>query len=147
MRFHETTYSIFLDDLDAIGVLHNSRYLLVFERALGAFWRHLGWTNLLDYEANPDGLQVVRENRVEYLRPVRGVEEVRVRTFVERLGQTSITFGFLMLPTDDETPFARGTRVMVKIDPEARTPSPFSNDFRGMIEKWLGSRADDAGRP
>ena len=145
MRFFETTYPIFLDDLDAIGVLHNSRYLLVFERALGAFWRHVGWKDILDYEANPDSLQVVRENRVEYLRPVMGEEEVRVRASLRKLGRTSLTFGFEMRSMDGDVLFARGTRVMVKIDAGTRRPSPITGAAKEMLRPWLDSDADSPG--
>ncbi len=141
MRFFETVHGVFLDDLDAIGVLHNSRYLSFFERALGAFWHHLGWRRTTDYWNRPDALQVVRENQVEYLRPVEDVDEVKVRTSIEKLGRTSIVFGFQMLPMDDGLPFARGRRVMVKVDPKARIPSPWTKAFRDLMDPWVHSSA------
>ncbi|MEQ4720536.1 hypothetical protein [Nonomuraea sp. B19D2] len=33
------------DDLDAMGLLHNSRYSLLVERAIGAYWQRLGWAH------------------------------------------------------------------------------------------------------
>lgn len=137
MRCLETVHGIFLDDLDAIGVLHNARYLLMFERALGAFWRHLGWRRMLDYESNPDRLQVVRENRVEYLRPVKAVDEVRIHTWIGKLGRTSMSFRFRMLPTDGDAPFAEGTRVVVKVDLGSRRPAPWSNGLRDLVSPWV----------
>ena len=37
------TIMIYFDDLDAMGVVHNGRYVIVFERALGAYWTRAGW--------------------------------------------------------------------------------------------------------
>jgi len=37
------TVMIYFDDLDAMGVVHNGRYVILFERALGAYWTRAGW--------------------------------------------------------------------------------------------------------
>ena len=50
MRFHENVMGVYFDDLDAYQILHNARYLLLFERTIGSFWRHLGWGAVLDAE-------------------------------------------------------------------------------------------------
>src|SRR5687768_15399103 len=36
---------VYFDDLDAMGLLHNSRYALLVERAIGAYWGRLGWAS------------------------------------------------------------------------------------------------------
>ena len=38
MRFYEAIHGVYFDDLDALQILHNSRYLLLFERTIGSFW-------------------------------------------------------------------------------------------------------------
>ena len=43
MRFHEAKHGVYFDDLDAFHILHNARYLLLFERTIGSFWEHLGF--------------------------------------------------------------------------------------------------------
>ena len=37
------TAMIYFDDLDAMGVVRNGRYVILFERALGAYWTRAGW--------------------------------------------------------------------------------------------------------
>ena len=64
---------------------------------------------------------MVRVNHFEYIRAVEGVDEVRVRVWVEKLGRTSLTFGFSVLPIDEDTPYAIGHRVLVCVDPDAQT--------------------------
>jgi acyl-CoA thioester hydrolase len=70
MRFHETLHGVYFDDLDAFHILHNARYLLLFEHAIGSFWRRLGWAGVLDFNTNPDQYHLVRANHLEYKRPV-----------------------------------------------------------------------------
>ena len=78
-RFHEEVMGVYFDDLDPFHILHNARYLLLFERTLGAFWMEVfrGGFNESD-----DRFHFVRTNQIEYLRPVAGVGRVRVRVWV-----------------------------------------------------------------
>jgi acyl-CoA thioester hydrolase len=136
MKFHETVHGVYFDDLDVFGILHNARYLLLFERTIGAFWRRLGWKGTLEVKANPDQYQLVRANHVEYLHPVEGVGDVRVRVWVEKLGKTSLTFGFALLLMDQDVECARGSRVLVKVDPVTKVPSPWTPAFREQLASF-----------
>lgn len=136
MRFHEQVHGVYFDDLDPFQVLHNARYLLIFERTVGAFWRHLGWGGLLDAQANPDQYHLVRANHLEYLRAVEGVSDVRARVWVEKLGRTSLTFGFTLLPMDHDVPYAVGTRVVVRVDPATRKPTEWTSSFRERLQPY-----------
>lgn len=137
MRFHENVHDVYFDDLDAFQVLHNARYLLMFERTIGSFWRHLGWGGLLDAQKNPDQFHLVRANHVEYLRPVYGVGQVRVRVWVEKLGRTSLSFGFRMLPLDQDLEHARGSRVVVRVDPATLKPVPWTERVRDSLAPYV----------
>ena len=139
MRFHEVVHGVYFDDLDALGVLHNSRYIFLMERTIGDFWKKMGWGGLAELERNPDQFHLVRVNHLEYLRAVQGEDEVRVRVWVQKLGNTSLTFGFSVLPVDEDTIFSQGHRVLVCVDPETRRPKPWSDEFR---ERLLPYRAD-----
>ena len=136
MRFHEQVHGVYFDDLDPFQVLHNARYLLIFERTVGAFWRHLGWGGLLDAQGNPDQFHLVRVNQMEYLRAVEGVSDVRARVWVEKLGRTSLTFGFCLLPMDHDLPYATGTRVVVRVDPVTRKPAEWTAPFRERLAPY-----------
>jgi acyl-CoA thioester hydrolase len=137
MRFHESIHGVYFDDLDALQILHNARYLLLFERTIGSFWaRAMGWSGL-DGPTNPDRFHLVRTNQIEYIRPVTNIGDVRVRIWVEKLGKTSLTFGFRILPMDEDVDFARGSRVIVCVDPKTRKPAPFSDDFRKKVAPYI----------
>ena len=76
MKFYETIHDVYFDDLDAFQILHNARYLLLFERTIGSFWSHFGFTGLPSMTTNPDHFQLVRYNELDYLKPVTGIGQV-----------------------------------------------------------------------
>lgn len=136
-RFFEQVMGVYFDDLDPFQILHNARYLLLFERTLGAFWAHVGFGGF-QQEGGPDKFHFVRANTVEYLSPVRGVGNVRVRVWIENLGRTSLTFGFRLMRLDEDVDHAQGTRTVVRVDPETFIPQPWTPEFREKMAPWVG---------
>ena len=130
---------IYFDDLDPYKILHNARYLLLFERTLGAFWMELGLGSLQSTE-DPENFHLVRFNAVDYLSPVRGIGHVRIRVWIEKLGATSLTFAFRMLPLDRDVDHARGKRTVVHVDPSTMQPSPWSENFRRRLAPWMDEK-------
>ena len=105
----------------------------------GAFWKKLGWGGLSQLEQNPDQFHLVRVNHFEYHRAVAEVDEVRARIWVQRLGRTSLSFAFSLLPIDYDEPYCTGHRVLVCVDPLSRKPKPWSDRFRETVAPY---RAD-----
>ncbi|MGH9083115.1 MAG: acyl-CoA thioesterase, partial [Acidimicrobiales bacterium] len=58
--------SVFFDDLDAMGMLHNAGYLVLVERATSAFFEARGWRWEKYPALNPDQFYVVQEQSVQY---------------------------------------------------------------------------------
>ena len=139
MRFYEAIHGVYFDDLDALQILHNARYLLLFERTIGSFWRRTMRWDGIESATSPDRYHLVRTNHIEYLRPVTGIGEVRVRIWVEKLGRTSLVFAMRILPMDEDIDYARGTRVLVCVDPKTRTPAPWSDELRKAVGPYVGS--------
>ena len=135
-RFFETTHGIYFDDLDPFAILHNARYVLLFERALGAFWMHVGWGGFQD-ESSPEQFHLVRSNHVDYLAPVRGVGQVRIRVFIAHLGASSLRFRFLMMPLDRDVPYAEGHRTIIHVDPRTLRPKPWTDGFKDVMNPWV----------
>lgn len=136
MRFHEAVHGVYFDDLDAFRILHNARFILLFERTVGSFWRHLGWGGPIDMDHDPDQFHLVRANHVDYLRPMRGMGQVRVRVWVKRLGRTSLTFSLRCLPLDEDEDYATGTRTLVRVNSETWRPEPWSDKFREALRPY-----------
>lgn len=130
----EHTTRIQFDELDALGVLHHARYVFLVERATIAFYFSCGrpWTE--DPRDNPDQMHVVRDLRIEYLAPFRGMEEMRIGIWVEKLGRTSCSYGFECTNPGGGTLYARGRRTIVKLDPRTGRPTPWTASFRAEHE-------------
>lgn len=137
-RFHEQILGVYFDDLDAFYILHNARYLLLFERTLGSFWESVGVGGFEPQSAG-DHCHLVRSNTIEYLRPVRGTGRVRVRVWVHKLGTTSLTFGFRVMPMDEDVDNATGTRTIVRVDPSTQRAIPWTDAFREHLAPWVTS--------
>jgi hypothetical protein len=63
----------------------------------------------------------------------------RAGVWIERLGTTSLTFGMTAMPIDRDTPHARGTRTIVRVDPATMRAVPWTETFVEHLRPW---RAD-----
>ncbi|UBU17912.1 acyl-CoA thioesterase [Nonomuraea gerenzanensis] len=128
---------VHFDDLDAMGLLHNSRYALLVERAIGAYWQRLGWSADPGRSAFKDVLLAVREFKVTYHAPIMEAGEPVVHFWMERMGRTSGVYGFRVLSADRSVVHADGYRVNVNLDPATLRPAPFSAELRTAAEPLL----------
>src|SRR4051812_15261055 len=62
--------TVHFDDLDALGMLHNSRYPLLVERAWGEYWHAHGFRFDGDRAAAGDMCNVIKEMHLTYERPI-----------------------------------------------------------------------------
>ncbi|GII96003.1 acyl-CoA thioesterase [Sinosporangium siamense] len=128
---------VYFDDLDAMGLLHNSRYALLVERAIGAYWQRLGWAPDPAGSAFKDVFLAVREFKVTYNVPIAGAGAALVHFWIERMGRTSGVYGFRVLSADRAVVHAEGYRVNVNLDPATLRPAPFSDELRATAEPLL----------
>jgi len=135
VRFYEQTQGVYFDDLDPFHILHNARYVVLFERTLGAFWMELGFGAFQD-TTQPEQFHLVARNEIDYREPVRGVGKVRVRVWVERIGSSSLTFAFRVLPLDRDVDHARGKRVIVHVEPTTLRATPWADSVRQLLAPW-----------
>lgn len=125
---------VYFDDLDPLSILHNVRYLLLFERTIGSFWGVLGLGAL---QFREEHLHVVRTNHVDYHRPFHGTGRVRVRVWVKRLGRTSMVFACRIMSIKEDVDYATASRVVVCIDPKTWEPTPWNNTFRELVAPYV----------
>jgi acyl-CoA thioester hydrolase len=118
------TVPVYFDDLDAMGVVHNARYVTLFERALTAYWDRAGWAFDPAAPHFDDVFFVVREFAITYQRPITSVGTVAVQLWLDDVGTSSAVYGFRILSADRAVVHAEGRRVQVKLDPRTLRPSP-----------------------
>lgn len=125
------------DELDPMSILHNARFALHIERAVIAFYSTRGRRWEKNVADNPDQFHAVRDFRIEFVNPVMQPGAMHIEIWVERLGSTSCVYGFQCLSEDGRTLYARGTRAIVKLDPQSYRPSPWTDFFRHGHEEIL----------
>jgi len=119
--------NVYLDDLDAMGMLHNSRYAVLVERAWVSFWlRQDDFDFLAGSVPVGDGFNAVKALAVIYELPVSAPGEIAVQLWIERLGRSSMTHGFRICSADGARTYAHGSRTLVRLDPRTLRPAEWS---------------------
>ncbi|MEV5364088.1 acyl-CoA thioesterase [Streptomyces cellulosae] len=129
--------TVHFDDLDALGLLHNARYPLLVERAWAELWQAHGVTFDGDWVAAGDACNAVKELRLTYETPVTRPGPYAVHLWLDRLGTTGLTYGFRFCSPDGAVTYARGSRVLVRLDATTLRPAPWSEAFRGAARELL----------
>ncbi len=135
--------TVHFDDLDALGMLHNSRYPLLAERAWSEYWHGRGFRFDGDWAAAGDMCNVIKEMRVSYERPITSPGRHAAHLWVERLGRTGLTYGFRLCSADGATTYAQGHRVLVRVDSQTLRPTPWSDRARAIAAELLRPEADE----
>jgi YbgC/YbaW family acyl-CoA thioester hydrolase len=117
------------DMTDLTGVLHNTAYLLLFERARTHFWRSHG---LSPGMSGSDWPFVVARNEIDYHLPIDGNATVVVACEIERLTASSVTFAHTIALADGRLA-ASGKTVLVRIDAGTRRSVPWSDTMRQLF--------------
>ncbi|MFF7412841.1 acyl-CoA thioesterase [Streptomyces lydicus] len=136
--------TVHFDDLDALGMLHNSRYPLLVERAWAEYWHGRGFGFDGDWAAAGDMCNVIKEMRVSYERSVTSPGRYAAHLWVERLGRTGLTYGFRLCSADGTETYAHGHRVLVRVDAGTLRPTPWSDRARAIATELLRPAADGA---
>jgi acyl-CoA thioester hydrolase len=132
---------VHFEDLDAQGVVHNGRYVLLLERALSAYWTRNG------YPWDPSSPQfrrvffVVKEFGITYHAPITRPGPVSVRFWIDRLGRTSAVYGFRVVSCDEPVTYAEGRRVQVLLDPSTLRPAVIGPELRAACAPLLTREA------
>jgi acyl-CoA thioester hydrolase len=128
---------VYFDDLDSFGMLHNSRYFVLAERAWATYWQQRGLAFSKDWELLDDGFIVTKEQRISYEFPVTRPGEYGFHIWLERIGRTSMTYGFRVCSADGTVTHAHGSRTIVRLDRQTLRPSEWSQEGRSVSEKLL----------
>ena len=128
---------VYFDDLDALNILHNVRYVLFMERARGELFQALGFRWEDDVTRNPDKFHVVAAHDVKYLAPVRGEGELTVELQPVHLGNSSLVIEAKVRAVHGDQMYAQGSTRLVRLDPATWTPCPWSDRFRAAFSPLL----------
>ncbi len=130
---------VYFDDLDALNILHNVRYLLFMERARGELFNALGFRWEDDLSINPDKYHVVAEHQIKYTAPVRGEGELSVELEPSHIGTSSLILAARVRALHGEVVHADGATRIVRLDPTTQRPCPWSDRFRDAFAPLVRS--------
>jgi acyl-CoA thioester hydrolase len=136
MANHKVFYSkqrVYWDMLDLLGVLHNARYVVMFERARFDFWAHLG----VGPEAPGfDWPYLVVRNEVNYKAAIRSEQEATVSVEISGIKSSSVTFRHTLIDAAGVVS-AEGSTTLVRVDAESGRPVPWSDNFRKLVGDYV----------
>ena len=134
---HTETVMVYFDDLDAMGIVHNAKYVTLLERALAGYWARAGWAYDPGQPRFAEVLFAVRESTITYHVPITRTGPVKVRFWLDRLGTTSLVYGFQVLYADGLVVHAEGRRVQVRLDPVTLRPAVIGPELREACRHLL----------
>ncbi|MEV0648101.1 thioesterase family protein [Phytomonospora sp. NPDC050363] len=128
---------VHFDDFDPMGIVHNGRYAVLLERALTRYWLSQGWDFDPVRSKLGDVILAVREFAITFHVPISELGEVAVHFWLDKVGNSSIVYGFRILSADHTVVHAEGKRVQVSIDRETGRPKAFNEQLRTAAEPLL----------
>lgn len=119
-KLFETSVSLRWRDLDAYNHVNNSVFLTFLEEARIQWFESLGspWRSA-DFEP------ILAAATINFRRPIRYPETLRILLAAERIGRTSLTIGqMIRSEASDQVLYADGHAVLVWVNPVDGRPVP-----------------------
>ncbi|MFQ3652465.1 MAG: thioesterase family protein [Gemmataceae bacterium] len=104
VEFHET---------DMAGIAHFANFFRYMEAAEHAYLRACGLSVVLPWEGQLLGFPRVSAS-CDYLKPIRFEQEMLIHVRVEKIGRTSISYGFTFTHSDEKIAEGRLTAVLCR---------------------------------
>jgi acyl-CoA thioester hydrolase len=117
---------VYFDDMDPFGMLNNNKYSLLTERAWNTYWEIRAGRRA----GVGDGYHVIKEAHITHDAPVTSSGPYAVHLWIERIGTTSVTWGFRFCSVDEAVTYAHGTRTSIHLAPETLRPAPWNDETR-----------------
>ena len=135
---YRTTRRVEWADTDSAGIIHFANYFRYMEEVEHEFLRSLGLSVLMEHEGHQLTWPRVSAS-CDFVRPVRFENVLDVQLTVTRVGQKSLTFGFVF--SQDSTEVARGQLVTACCRKEADRLTSIP------IPAWTRARIDTKPEP
>ena len=121
----QTRYS----DFDMLGHLNNAVYVTYYETARIDYFKTIGWE--LEQITN-----VVARSTINFIKPVRPGDELKVKTRISSIGNTSFTMDYILISEKTEEILNKATTVQVCVDRSDQRPISVPEDIREKINSF-----------
>lgn len=122
---------VYYYDTDAAGVVHNISYLRLIEEARTRLAEHIGWP--LEAMASGPVVPVVARTEIDYLRPARLADRLRIESRLAAIGPASFEIEFAITRPADGALIVRCRQRLVGVNVANGRPSRTRPDWRA---KW-----------
>ena len=120
-------------DTDMAGIVHFANFFRFFEAAEHAYLRACGLSVVATWEGEKIAFPRVSA-ACDYLRPARFEDELTIEVRVERIGRTSIRYGFIAWRAEVEVARGHITAVLCRVgEDHALEPFLFPEELRRRI--------------
>lgn len=127
---------VYFDELDGLGVLHHTRYLLHLERAQQKFFEHLLGVDDFNAERDEDIYVVVHSLESRFRQPVRNPGTIAIDYTLQRIRSSGVTMAFTIRQPKSDTVYCDGTRTVCKLSGKTHQPAPWTDAFRAAMEAF-----------
>jgi acyl-CoA thioester hydrolase len=126
---HSLRLQVRWGDMDALGHVNNAEYLRYFEQS------RIAWLEGQGYRTTGEGTgPILAKASVTYLKPIIYPNELEVRLFTARTGNSSFTLASDIVNARDATErFTEGEFVIVWIDYAAGKSVPVPDPLRAVL--------------
>lgn len=125
---------VHFDELDALGVLHHTRYLIHLERAQQKFFEHLLGVPDFNAERDEDIYVVVHSLDARFREPLDKPGPIEVVYQIERIRSGGVTLGFTIRHPESGRVYCTGQRTVCKLSAQTHQPCPWTEAFRRAME-------------
>jgi acyl-CoA thioester hydrolase len=127
---------VFFDELDGLGILHHTRYLLHLERAQQKFFQQLLGVPDFNAERDEDIYVVVHGLEARFRQPFCLPGPIAVDYRIERIRTSGVTMHFSIRHPQNGDIYCDGTRTVCKLSATTHQPAPWTEAFRMAMENF-----------
>ena len=130
------TSEVYFDELDGLGVLHHTRYLLHLERAQQKFFEQLLGVPDFDADRDEDIYVVVHGLDIRFRVPLSRPGKILVDYQIVKIRSGGVTMDFTIRALEKETIYCTGSRTLCKLSSDTQRPVPWTDAFRAAMEAF-----------
>jgi acyl-CoA thioester hydrolase len=128
---------VFFDELDGLGMLHHTRYLLHLERAQQQFFQELLGVADFNIERDEDIFVVVHNVEARFRQAFTVPGPIAVDYQIERVRSSGVTMRFTVRhPQDSSVVYCDGSRTVCKLSSKTHQPTPWTDEFQAAMKAY-----------
>jgi acyl-CoA thioester hydrolase len=135
---------VHFDELDGLGLLHHTRYLLHLERAQQKFFEQLLGVEDFNAARDEDIYVVVHSLEARYRQALNNPGPIAVDYTIERIRSGGVTMRFAIRHPQVAVVYCDGTRTVCKLSATTQQPTPWTPAFRNALEACHDNSCEDA---